>query len=117
MIYHICNPQPTSWDTLVPEVAKACDAEIVPLEKWILGLEDQTSKFESTSADSSNGSALFLLPFFQMLADGQTHPNPTLDVSNVQKHSNTLSMLRPVDDSVMKVWLQQLKGWVTDLAV
>lgn len=117
MIYHICNPQPTGWDTLVPEVAKACDAEIVSLRKWILSLEDQKSNIESTSVDFSNFPALYLLPFFQTLADGQNRSTPTLDVSNVRKHSATLSTLRPVDESVMKVWLQQLKGWITNQAL
>ncbi|KAJ5710504.1 NRPS-like enzyme [Penicillium malachiteum] len=117
MIYHISNPRPTAWDDFVPQLAKACDAEIVSLENWILSLEERQSSLQLVDDDFSNTPALYLLPFFRMLADGQKTLNPTLDVSNVRRHSATFSKLGAVDESVMKVWLQQLKGWIPDLSV
>lgn len=117
VIYHISNPRPTTWDTFVPQLAKACDAEIVSLEKWVLSLEERQSSLQSFNDDLSNTPALHLLPFFRMLADGQKFLNPTIDVSNTRKHSAALSKLGVVDGSVMNVWLQQLKGWIPGLAI
>ncbi|KAJ5115819.1 NRPS-like enzyme [Penicillium angulare] len=116
-VYHISNPHPTTWDTLVPQLAKACEADIVSLDKWILSLEKRQSDLQFVDTDFSETPALYLLSFFRMLADGQNITNPTLDVSNVRKHSATLSKLDPVDESVMKGWLQQLKTWIPDLDV
>lgn len=115
-IYHISNPRPTTWDNFVPQLAKACGAEIVSLEKWILSLEERQSSLQVFDNDLSDTPALYLLPFFRLLADGQKILNPTLDVSNTRRHSATLSKLGAVDESVMKVWLQQLKGWIPGLA-
>ncbi|KAJ5731173.1 NRPS-like enzyme [Penicillium malachiteum] len=109
MVYHITNPNVVEWGDLVDPVARACNANIVPLAEWVQELE---SLVANQTANLDDIPAAGLLDYFRFLVHKQDSPKLKLSVRNSQMESPTLRSVGSVDEKLMSTWLRQWKEWI-----
>lgn len=102
--YHVVNPSPVPWVTYLPFVKQYCGSAspVVPLSEWVQNLR----KMDITNAQQINlCPALKMLNFFSLVASS----GPTLKYQTLasKQASKTMTALEPVDESLMRLWLQQ----------
>ncbi|KAJ5109493.1 NRPS-like enzyme [Penicillium angulare] len=114
MVYHITNPNLGDWRALVDIVARACDANVVPLAEWVRDLELRVA---GEAGDQRDIPAAGLLDFFRFLVSREGFPKLKFSVANSQMESKTLRRVNPVNDHLMNVWLRQWKEWIPGLVV
>ncbi|KAJ5718426.1 NRPS-like enzyme [Penicillium malachiteum] len=116
--YEVYNSHATDWSTLAPLVARACDAKIVPLDKWVRRLESQAANLLVNSETLRNLPALSVLSFFRLMASSRDRSHAEYSVYPYSSaKSNTLGSIKAVDTKLMELWLIQLKEWIPDLIV
>ena len=115
-VYHVVNPSPVSWSSILPVVTKhlgrsGAKVEVVSLSTWTDRLHATAS---SSLEDIHNNPAIKLLDFFEETSQHQQqqqektcHPQPTFDMTNSLERSKTLSGLDPVSQEWMAVWMRQ----------
>ncbi|PSR81212.1 male sterility protein-domain-containing protein [Coniella lustricola] len=106
-VYHLVNPQQTTWSELVPAVARGLDPSgekltIVTFEEWIEALRESAS----TTDDQSINPATKLIHFFEGLSHSSQSLG-SLDVSRAVADSPILAKVQPVQDEWMQMWLRQ----------
>lgn len=100
-VYHAVNPKVTRWEELAPIVSEALGgAKIVPLESWVAALRESALKTEDLAANP----AVKILDFYEGLVGGSSIH---LETKNTVRHSTTLAKLGPVDENMMKRWLER----------
>ncbi|KAL8702786.1 MAG: hypothetical protein Q9201_004041 [Fulgogasparrea decipioides] len=102
--YHVVNPNPVPWAAYLPLVKQHCGAtsRVVPLAEWVQELR----KMDITNPQTLNlYPALKMLNFISLLASS----GPTLryQTSASKRASKTMTELKPVDESLMRFWLEQ----------
>lgn len=113
-VYHITNPHLGDWKALSDILARACDADIVPLAEWVRHVELRVA---TEGVDLRNIPAAGLLDFFRFLVSREEFPKLELSVKNAQANSSTLRNVDPVNANLMDVWLRQWKEWIPDLII
>ncbi|KAI0383708.1 NAD(P)-binding protein [Hypomontagnella monticulosa] len=105
-VYHVLNPQHTSWGDLLHIVMKYLSREkvieTVSLEEWLKALRESAPRTE----DLSRNPAVKLLDFFESLAGRNTQP-ALLNTSNSILASQALTGLGPVREEWMENWMRQ----------
>ena len=103
--YNVVNPRPVPWQLALDLVIQSCGREMqaVPLSTWVQKLQtfDPSDMHELASKP-----ALKLLKFFSLLSSRRGPPAKYSTTSAVQA-SETLARLGPVDESMMRTWLDQ----------
>ncbi|KAH8157064.1 hypothetical protein CIB48_g11185 [Xylaria polymorpha] len=103
-VYHTVNPYTTSWDELVPSIARNLggekEVEVVPLQTWVDALRDSASK----TKDITINPGAKLVDFYDSLIAG----NETwLGTDRSRSISKTLSMTGPIRCEWMDNWMRQ----------
>ncbi|KAJ5734324.1 NRPS-like enzyme [Penicillium malachiteum] len=111
MIYHLTNPNVVDWGDLAGLVARAYNANLVPLADWVQELE---SRVANEPANLEDIPAAGLLDYLRFLVIKQDFPKLKLDVQNSRMESPTLRSVGPVDENLINTWLQQWKGWIPE---
>ncbi|KAL8953436.1 MAG: hypothetical protein Q9222_000710 [Ikaeria aurantiellina] len=106
-VYHVTNPNPTTWDTLLPSVKAdmSPQAEVVPLATWTKRLQDSIAGSDTPALLAQNPAAK-LLGFYEGLLETGRAPT-VLSTVEAQKVSATLRALEPVSRAWVTKWLQQ----------
>ena len=113
-VYHVTNPHLGDWKALADIVARACDADVVPLGEWIRDLELRVT---GGVGDLHDIPAAGLLDYFRFLASREDFPKLEFSVKNAEASSSTLRNVGPVNEHLMNIWLRQWKDWIPDLVV
>lgn len=116
-VYHITNPNPSSWEPLAQVLSQACAAKLIPLHEWVQSLEIRLSTAKTDQDLLRRLPAAQLLDFFQGLVDQVDWTRPPAETSNSQKYSAAMRDLGPVDTPLVKVWLQQWKDSISGLSI
>ena len=105
-VYHVQNPQSTTWRELLPGIMKVTgeDVEIVSFGLWVKKLKTHAHVKEA----EKDMPALRLLDFFEMLAGEWGKKIVSLDMENTMKVSEALRRVEPITGEMMGVWM---KGW------
>ena len=123
-VYHLVNPSPTTWPTLLPTVQEhlinnnnnnnnnnsagqsSKPIEPVPLAEWTQRLQKSAA---SGLQDLASNPAIKLLDFFRDTIPPSDNGRvfPTLDTTVAKQHSPTLARLGPVKPEWMKLWMEQ----------
>ncbi|KAJ5273775.1 NRPS-like enzyme [Penicillium angulare] len=114
MVYHITNPNLGDWRALADLVARACDANVVPLAEWVRDLELRVEKDEG---DLGNVPAAGLLDFFRFLVSREGFLKLKFSVEHSKMESSTLRKVDSVSNNLMNIWLRQWKEWIPELVV
>ena len=104
-VYHVVNPSPVSWSSLLPVVKKhlSKSAQIVSLSTW-------TERIRASAVylnELQNNPAVKLLGFYEDNSRENSRVQPTFDMANAMKQSKTLIELGPVSSEWMSIWMQQ----------
>lgn len=102
--YHnVVNPQPGSWEALIPTIAKQFDGKIEPVnfQSWLEALQAVASKTD----DVAKNPGIKLLEFFQQMETGGLEAE--LETEQTIRTSGTLGELRAVGPEWMEIWLRQ----------
>ncbi|OAT01333.1 ochratoxin A non-ribosomal peptide synthetase, variant [Blastomyces dermatitidis ER-3] len=105
--FHLVNPSPAPWDSLIPAIKKHFPVEIVDPQKWIASLEAIANP---TQADLQDKPALKILDFFRGAFIGQVEGSgkpPVLDTQRTQEASVTMQRLKPIDQDILNTWMLQ----------
>jgi thioester reductase-like protein len=105
-VYHLINPQQSTWASLMPTVKGflGVDTEPVSLQAWVESLRESAT--EAELADLSLNPAIKLLPFFESLLDTQNMPS-LLETSSATGASKALASLQSVGEEWMSNWMRQ----------
>lgn len=103
-VFHLTNPQRTSWEALVPAVQDAYPVKPVEFGEWVADLESIQSP---SSADIAEKPALKLLSFYRGLQSEGSAMSVVLDVKRAKEASATMRSMGPVSPSLMRNWLRQ----------
>lgn len=102
--YHVVNPQPVPWLRFIPAFEQHCGrgARLVSLSEWIQKL----STFDATKpGDVALYPALKIVKFFMLVAS--SGPTVRYETLACMEGSKTMAELKPVDQSLMRIWLKQ----------
>ena len=101
--HHVVNPQPGSWEALVPVITKYYDEKIesVSFQSWLEALQAVASKTD----DVARNPGIKLLEFFQQMETGELEAE--LETEQTVRKSRTLGELRAVGPEWMEIWLKQ----------
>ncbi|KAI5857326.1 acetyl-CoA synthetase-like protein [Durotheca rogersii] len=110
-VFHAVNPQKTGWgQSLLPTVvsrlgtrSKTGSVEIVPLEKWIEGLQSVVASPDSQGSDILSASKL--IPFLAGLS--RSSAGPEFETSEATRLSGRLRGLERVGSEWLDIWLDQ----------
>lgn len=103
-VFHAANPHHTTWEKLVPTVARnlPSDVEVVSLEIWVQALRESAG---GESLEARNP-AVKLVDFFEaVVADRKG--SLLLDTKGASAISETLGGLEPVKEEWMENWMRQ----------
>lgn len=106
--YHIVNPEPRPWQSLLPSVQAILGpgTSAVSLPAWVDALESSAA-----SSNAEQNPAVKLLPFFSDLRDKALHlPRvraAMLDVKHTSKRSITLREMNAIHSDWMALWMRQ----------
>lgn len=100
-VYHIVNPQTTTWQYLLEHLQTRLGVKSVPLTQWL------DTVATTGEEDLTKNPALKLLDFFK---DMQTNDHRTYHLSTAEtlQASKTLRTLQPVSTELLDLWLTQL---------
>ncbi|KAE8153644.1 hypothetical protein BDV25DRAFT_168634 [Aspergillus avenaceus] len=115
-VYHITNPHPRDWSSILPPITQACGATIVSLSDWIQRLQINASSIDTRNEDLHQVPAVQLIEFFSML-DSMKTAIPPIGVSNTSQASAAMRDMVPIDHHLVGVWLRQWKKWIPELRV
>ena len=103
-IYHVVNPRKTSWSTLLPAVEEHLGLETVSPSEWLELLRESSDN----GSDVEHNAALKLMDFMEdMFSDTERRPSIPLSVKNTVKACPSLAHLGPIDQDLMRLWLEQ----------
>ncbi|KKZ67205.1 hypothetical protein EMCG_07103 [[Emmonsia] crescens] len=105
--FHLVNPSPAAWESLIPAIEKHFPLEIVNPRKWIADLDAITNP---TQSDLQDKPALKILDFFRgaFTGEGQGFSKPAaLDTQRTQAASMTMQRLKPIDHDILNTWMLQ----------
>lgn len=115
-VFHLANPARTHWATLLPAVKRRLEAggerslESIGFQEWVDELEASASASRS-DADLAMNPAAKLLTFFDDLRDKSVRfpraKSVELDLTETEKHSQTLASLSRVTAEWMDLWMNQ----------
>lgn len=97
------NPQPGSWEALVPVITKHFDEKIEPVsfESWLEALKATALMTD----DVAKNPGIKLLEFFAQMEAGGSETE--LETKQTVKRSPTMSELSAVGPEWMGIWLGQ----------
>ncbi|KAI8624786.1 male sterility protein-domain-containing protein [Xylariaceae sp. FL1651] len=103
-VYHITNPQKTSWGALLPATCHmlGSDLRLVPMHEWIQKLQQQGD----LHYDIRKFPALKILPFYKGLIASPEARMATLDTTKTLAISKTLANVEAVQGVWMERWIQ-----------
>jgi thioester reductase-like protein len=106
-VYHVVNPQRTTWKALLPTVARslgpAQDVKIVSLLQWVKLLRESSTSIEK----SDDSPAVKIFDFFESLSVNKVSEPILLDTKRAVSASKTLASLDAVHGAWMEKWMQQ----------
>ena len=105
-VFHLVNPQTMDWETLLPAIQSyfkdtGSTVDVIEYKDWL----GELKQLSVTKEEAERVPGLKLLDFYEGLAE--SHGLPALATDMTTKSSKTLKGLGPVDDGMMKNWLQQ----------
>ncbi|KAI2717518.1 hypothetical protein CBS147332_4398 [Penicillium roqueforti] len=103
-VFHLTNPEQTSWSTLIPAVQSEYAVEPVAFSRWLGELESITNP---SSEEVASKPALKLLGFYRGLEGEGSALSVPLDVQRTKAASASMRALGAVSPSLMRNWLQQ----------
>lgn len=103
-VFHLTNPERTSWAELVPAIQNAYPVKPVEFGEWVAALETIQSP---SSTDIAEKPALKLLDFYRGLQSEGSALSVVLHVQRAKEASETMRSIKPVSPSLMQNWLQQ----------
>ncbi|KAI9925939.1 hypothetical protein MW887_005745 [Aspergillus wentii] len=101
-VFHLVNPNATTWESLIPAVQKFYPVEPVDLKDWVIALESFNNP---TNVDLLTKPALKIIEFYQELLSAEDVL--VAETRQTQAASKTMRAIRPVDASLMETWLKQ----------
>lgn len=105
-IYHVLNPQATSWEEILPAVTSGLgpDVSVVDWSVWLKALEESEQKED---VDSNPG--VKLLDFYRASdkAGSMGLNLPVLETEETRAASETLREMGPVRQEWMAEWMKQ----------
>ena len=112
-VYHLVNPHPTTWGTLLPAILESAPQErpltFAPLSDWVNAVQE-SSDSSLTKTDFEKNPATKLITFFDSLRRRSLCPYHRLDVARSTKESRTLNNVQEISPSWMRLWLQKWKS-------
>ncbi|OAX81574.1 hypothetical protein ACJ72_04086 [Emergomyces africanus] len=105
--FHLVNPSPATWESLIPAIKKHFPVEIVDPQKWIATLDTTTSPNQTDLQDKP---ALKILDFFRGAFTGEAEHSGgrvVLDTQRTQAASTTMQLLKPIDRDILNTWMLQ----------
>ncbi|KAL9596858.1 MAG: hypothetical protein Q9219_005528 [cf. Caloplaca sp. 3 TL-2023] len=107
-VYHIVNPQRTTWQSLLPTILQHLDPqgiEVTAFEHWLRELQKSAGRVE----DVERNPAVKLLPFFADVEKGMREGKKpvVLDTKCAEKSSQILRTLKPTGQEWMGQWMRQ----------
>ncbi|KAK3316404.1 hypothetical protein B0H66DRAFT_561211 [Apodospora peruviana] len=114
-VYHIVNPQRTTWDRLAPTVARclaqgggARNIETVPLEAWVDALRRSASSESNDMSGRRSNPAVKILEYFEEMVDDGENAAVLLNVDKTKSLLGPLlADLGPVREKWMEYWMKQ----------
>lgn len=113
-IYHVLNPNPTTWSSLLPCITSHFPSppSIIPYTDWLSHLKASLNNHSpAISKDKehpqSTNSISSLLPFLEALEQDIDQEGKVMDVREAVKGSRTLSEMQGVGEVWMGVWMRQ----------
>ncbi|KAI0473497.1 hypothetical protein GGR56DRAFT_666669 [Xylariaceae sp. FL0804] len=108
-VYHLANPRRTSWEAVVPVVARCLaragkTIELVSLDEWLAALRESAAA--AGADDLTRNPAMKLLDFYESLAAGGAEM-VMLDTKDTVAASETLSSVEAVHDEWVENWMRQ----------
>ena len=100
--FHLVNPKTVSWQSLTSTVADHFSASVVSFHEWLEALKASPM----TDSEIAKKPGLKLLDFYESL-DAKDGGLPRLATTRTAERSPTMRALHPVDEALMKRWLQQ----------
>ncbi|KAH8673378.1 hypothetical protein BX600DRAFT_455167 [Xylariales sp. PMI_506] len=105
LVFNVMNPNPTSYEALLPGLSKGLGAEIVPAEEWLDRLKESARKAGGVVSEKNPG--VKLIDFYrEEFLDKDGHM-PKVATDNLLACSSTARSLPAVNDSWVELWLQQ----------
>ena len=97
------NPQPSSWEALVPAVTRYFDVKVesVSFKSWVEALKATASRTD----DVKKNPGIKLLEFFEQMAAGGREAE--LETEETVKASPSMRELKAVGPDWMEIWLKQ----------
>ncbi len=105
-IYHIDNPIRQPWRKMIPVLADALDiprVNAIPFKEWVQRVRD------SPSLVSEDNPAAKLIDFLDDNFVRMSCGGLLLDTSKAREHSRTLSAVGPVNDDIVRKFVQSWK--------
>lgn len=101
--YNVVNPQPGSWEALVPAITKHFDDKVEPVsfKSWFEALKAAASK----THDVAKNPGIKLLEFFAQMETGGKETE--LETEQTVQSSPTMVELKAVGPEWMEIWLGQ----------
>ena len=97
------NPQPGSWEALVPAITKNFDGKVesVSFKSWFEALKATASRTD----DVAKNPGIKLLEFFEQMETGGKEVE--LETEQTVRKSPTMGGLKAVGPEWMEIWLAQ----------
>ena len=106
-MYHVVNPNASSWSTLAPDILKSYPKKhgmrAVQYDEWVDALSNSAEEF----ADPARNPALKLLDFYRKAAKRSTKGPRMLPSHKAEAASRTLRSVGPVQKEWVIVWMKQ----------
>lgn len=107
MVYHVVNPNASSWSTLAPDILrlypKSTKMRAVQYDEWVEALGDSANEV----ADPERNPAIKLLDFYRNAAKMDRKGPRMLPSHNAEAASRTLRNVGPVQENWVAVWMRQ----------
>ncbi|KAI9935093.1 hypothetical protein MW887_000714 [Aspergillus wentii] len=98
-VFHVVNPSPSDWSSLIPTIQRFCHVTPISLEDWINTLQSDSSGIQDRPA-------LKLLDFFKGI-QGSGKGQPLFEVKQSKAASKKMRELPPIDGAIMDNWMRQ----------
>ena len=110
--FHISNPHPIAWIDLMPAVRRMLTRdddskplEVIPMKEFVERLKDSNQ-----SAAAEDNPAIKLITFFENFDVVGKGVRCRLDIDKTKMISPTLGRVKPVDESVLRLFVDYWKG-------
>ncbi|KAL9116656.1 MAG: hypothetical protein Q9187_006818 [Circinaria calcarea] len=106
LMYHVVNPNTTSWSTLAPRIRasypEGIDTRAIPFDEWIEALDQSADEF----IDPERNPAIKLLDFYRGVAKVGKGSRKLIS-HKAEKASQTLRRVGAVNEGWVRNWMEQ----------